>query len=52
MMTGECFVIPISVDGKTVRSVDCYHYYAWVYDSFLDVSNDVRPFAKIGGSLS
>jgi hypothetical protein len=28
MMTGECFVIPISVDGKTVRSVDCYHYYA------------------------
>jgi hypothetical protein len=28
MMTGEWFVIPISVDGKTVRSVDCYHYYA------------------------
>lgn len=49
MMTGEWFVIPISVDGKTVRSVDCLYDSVWVYGNFFGF-NDVRPFAKIGGS--
>jgi hypothetical protein len=50
MMTGEWFIIPISVDGKTVRSVDCDDSSAWIYDHSYD-GGIVRPFAKIRGSL-
>lgn len=51
MMIGEWFVIPISVDDNTVRSVDCNDYHA-LFCVNIDGSINVRPFAKIGGSLA
>lgn len=51
MMTGDWFVIPISVEGKLVRSIDCNNDNAWIYDDD-GVYDSARPFSKIGGSPS
>lgn len=51
MMTGDWFVIPISVKGNMVRSIGCSSNNAWIFDIISDFYS-ARPFSKIGGSPS
>ena len=51
VILGKWFVIPVSVDGKTVRSVDCYNKHTWVYVKFHD-HDKTRPFFKVVSSPS
>ena len=45
----DWFVIPISVNGRFVRSFDCNVNGCWVCDNVND-SDYVAPFAEVGGS--
>ena len=51
MMTGDWFVIPISVKGNMVRSIVCSDSNAWICD-ISSGGSGARPFSKIGGSPS
>lgn len=50
VMLGTWFMVPISVNDKTVFSVDCLDNVAWFCGNSQD-SSPIRPFAKIRGSL-
>lgn len=46
IVTSEWFVIPISVDDKTVRSLTCNKNSAWIFD-YIGDNFSVHSFAKI-----
>ena len=49
VIVGKWFVIPVSVDGKTVRSVHCYDFITWVYGSSVGDFN-ARPLFEVDSS--
>ena len=51
VILGKWFVIPVSVDGKKVRSVGCDDNDSWVYVSSFDY-DFTRPFFKVVSSPS